>query len=190
MLGIRRETDYAVRTVLHLATMGEGVQLQVRDVADQRALPLSFVRRIVARLSASGILETTRGMGGGIKLARPAAEISMLDVVRAMEGNVTLNPCVLDPHTCPLAEVCPAQRAWVGATAMLEAHLASIHFEALAGGTRRHVAAHRDIQPLPGLPKSKGPLAKKAASPGAKGTSKPKTVPAARRKTARSAGRS
>lgn len=148
LLGIRRETDYAVRTVLHLATLEEGASVQVRDVADQRLLPLSFVRRIVARLGAAGLLETTRGQGGGIRLARPAAEISMLDVVQAMEGEISLNPCVAEPHTCPLAEGCPAQRAWAGASALLEGHLASIRFDALAGTSPDHRVAHKGLKVL------------------------------------------
>jgi Rrf2 family protein len=143
VLGIRRETDYAVRTILHLASVGERTNVQVRDVAAQRRLPLSFVRRIVARLSAAGLLETTRGTGGGIRLARPAAEISMLDVVQAMEGPVALNPCVVAPHTCPLAMACPAQRAWAEATAVLETHLASVRFDRLAEGAHGHLSAHR-----------------------------------------------
>ena len=176
MLGIKRETDYAVRTVLHLATVGEGANVQVRDVADQRRLPLSFVRRIVARLSSSGILETTRGMGGGIRLARPPAEITMLDVVRAMEGSVSLNPCVFEPHFCPLAEGCPAQRAWSDATSILESHLASVDFAALARGQRRHVAAHFGLR-TPALAPAK--KAKKAKAP-----SRPRQAPAPRRKSA------
>jgi Rrf2 family protein len=144
VLGIRRETDYAVRTVLHLASVRDGANVQVREVAAQRRLPLSFVRRIVARLSAAGILDTTRGSGGGIRLARPAGEISMLDVVRAMEGDVALNPCVVAPHSCPLAANCPAQRAWSDATAVLQAHLASVRFDAMARG-RGHAAAHRRL---------------------------------------------
>lgn len=176
MLGIRRETDYAVRTILHLASVGEGVNVQVRDVAAQRRLPLSFVRRIVARLGASGILETTRGMGGGIRLARPAAEISMLDVVRAMEGTVALNPCLIAPHTCPLADDCPAQRAWADATAALETHLSSVRFDALAGGTRRHLAAHRGLQAI-----SARPAKRAKASPKRKPEVKAKPNPAVQR---------
>ena len=183
MLGIKRETDYAVRTVLHLATLGQGDTVQVRDVAIHRQLPLSFVRRIVARLSASGILETTRGMGGGIKLARPAAQISMLDVVRAMEGSVSLNPCVHAPHTCPLSEGCPAQRAWAGATNVLEVHLESIDFETLAVSQRRHAVAHRGLKPLPGLPAAKS-QAKKAASRKPRENVKPNALPAPRVKAA------
>ncbi len=145
MLGIRRETDYAVRTVLHLASVGDAATVTVRDIAAHRRLPLSFVRRIVARLGTAGILETTRGMGGGVKLARPAADISLLDVVGAMEGGVTLNPCVATPHTCPLSEACPAQRAWTDATRVLEQHLGSVRFSALAGGDRRHASVHRAL---------------------------------------------
>jgi Rrf2 family protein len=145
VLGIKRETDYAVRTVLDLASLGDDVLVQVRQIAERKALPLPFVRRIVARLTSAGILATARGMGGGVRLARPAAEISLLDVVRAMEGGVVLNQCLDEKHTCPLARNCPAHRAWMEASAVLEAHLASIRFDGLARNDRRHVDAHRRI---------------------------------------------
>lgn len=156
MLGIRRETDYAVRTILHLASVGDDVAVTVRDIARLRHLPLSFVRRIVARLGAAGILETTRGMGGGVRLARPATDITMFDVLDAMEGGVTLNPCVASPHTCPLSDACPAQRAWTDATRVLVSHLQSVSFSALAGSDRRHTAAHRVLADKP-APRSRAP---------------------------------
>jgi Rrf2 family protein len=150
VLGIKRETDYAVRTVLHLASLGGKTQVQVRDIADQRLLPLSFVRRIVARLSAAGILATICGMGGGIALARPAAQISLLDVVHAMEGKIALNQCLEPQHSCPLADHCPAQNVWAETTAILEAHLASVRFDSLAAGTPQHTDAHRKLVAAPG----------------------------------------
>lgn len=171
MLGIRRETDYAVRTVLHLASVGDGVAVTVRDIARLRHLPLSFVRRIVARLGAAGILETTRGMGGGVRLARPATDITMLDVLDAMEGGVTLNPCVASPHTCPLSDACPAQRAWTEATRVLVSHLESVSFSALAGSDRRHAAAHRVLAEQPA---GRARAARKPSAP----------RPSARRRTA------
>lgn len=145
MLGIKRETDYAVRTVLHLAALGPGAAVQVRDVADQRLLPLSFVRRIVARLGVAGILSTTRGMGGGVELARPPSDITLLDVCRAMGDDIVLNRCTDAEHTCPFASGCPAQMAWSEATGILEAHLASVSFEALARRSVLHSTAHRDL---------------------------------------------
>lgn len=145
MLGIKRETDYAVRTVLHLAALGEGAGVQVRDIADQKLLPLSFVRRIVARLGAAGLLSTTRGMGGGVELARPASQITLLDVCRAMGDDIVLNRCMDAEHVCPFATGCPAQMAWAEATGILEAHLASVSFEALARRSALHSAAHRHL---------------------------------------------
>jgi Rrf2 family protein len=144
MLGIKRETDYAVRTLLHLACLPPGTQVKVKDVAAQKMLPLSFVRRIVARLGSAGLLKTTRGLNGGIALARPAREISLLDVVLAMGDPVRLNQCLDADHTCPLAAFCPVHVAWDDATAALEDHLRHVRFDDLAVG-RRHAAAHRRL---------------------------------------------
>jgi Rrf2 family protein len=83
MQGILRHTDYALRVVFHLAALGAGARVQVKDIAERRLMPAPFVRRVVARLAANGILSTVRGSGGGVRLARPADAISLLDVVRA-----------------------------------------------------------------------------------------------------------
>jgi Rrf2 family protein len=131
--GIGRHTDYAARIVLHLAGLPEGARVPMRKIADERLLPPSFVRRIVAQLAGSGILRTVRGMGGGVGLARPASEISLLDVVRAMEGGIVLNRCVDDPPQCPLSTSCPVQLAWTGATRAVENYLAATRFDQLAG---------------------------------------------------------
>jgi Rrf2 family protein len=128
MQGILRHTDYALRVVFHLAALGAGARVQVKDIAERRLMPAPFVRRVVARLAANGILSTVRGSGGGVRLARPADAISLLDVVRAMEGGIVLNRCVVDRPACPLAETCPVQRAWCEATRLLEEHLGSVAF--------------------------------------------------------------
>jgi len=141
MQGIGRHTDYASRIVLHLASLGDDAQVPVKEIAEKRLLPAPFVRRVVAQLAAAGLLKTTRGNGGGVRLARPAAEISLLDVVRAMEGKVVLNRCVDAPHACPLAAVCPVTRAWTDATRTVEGHLAGVTFAGLVESIAREAAA-------------------------------------------------
>jgi Rrf2 family protein len=101
------------------------------------------VRRVIGRLVAAGIVRTLRGAGGGVALARPAAQVSLLDVVQAMEGGVVLNRCVHTRSACPLAESCPVQATWTELTGTLEHELAAVRFDRLARGTRGHVAAHR-----------------------------------------------
>ncbi len=142
MIGIGRHTDYAARVILHLASLEPGALVPIATIADRRLLPQPFVRRIVRRLAAAGLVETVRGNGGGIRLARPAAEISLLDVVRALEGEVVLNRCVDVPEACPLSESCPVQREWTRVTRNLEADLEKIRFSELADKLEEHVSHH------------------------------------------------
>ena len=146
MLGISRQTDYAARVVLHLACLAPGARVPIADIAKHRMLPLDFVRRIVGDLVKAGILATSRGSGGGVSLARPAEEISLGEVVRAIEGGVALNHCVSDRRVCPLASACPVQSVWVEATQVLDDSLGSVRFSALAQRGVTHQPAHLRVQ--------------------------------------------
>ena len=145
MLGISRQTDYAARVVLHLACLAPGAKVPIADIAKHRMLPLDFVRRIVGDLVKAGVLMTSRGSGGGVSLARPAGDISLGEVVHAMEGGIALNHCVSDRRVCPLAAACPVQSVWVEATKVLDDYLGSVRFDALALGPNGHVVAHQKI---------------------------------------------
>jgi Rrf2 family protein len=136
MIGISRQTDYACRILLHLAMHEPGGRLTARAIADQRLIPQSLVRRIVAQLSITGLLKTSRGNAGGMVLARPAAEISLLDVMQAMEGTVSLNACVEDPAGCPLMSVCSVHETWCKAHQGLIAELQQATFDKLAARGR------------------------------------------------------
>jgi Rrf2 family protein len=142
MVGISRQTDYAARLVLHLASLPEGTRASIAEIAEARLLPAPFVRRLIGGLAKAGILQTARGTGGGIALARPASDISLLDVVTALEGPIVLNQCLDGHHHCPLAHGCPIQTAWAEAARTLETHLAAVRFDALARSPETHLAAH------------------------------------------------
>jgi Rrf2 family protein len=137
MITIRRDTDYAVRVVLHLSMLGEGARITAEEVAAQRLLPRAFVRRIIGRLGAAGLLRTVRGAGGGIALSRPASEVSLLDVVAAMEGGFALNCCVDDPKACPLTKDCPVRRSWITVSNQIAGSLGAIRFDHLAKVSNR-----------------------------------------------------
>lgn len=132
MLIINRETDYAARIVLFLARRPPGARTTAQEVARLCHVPRAIVRRVVTRLGNAGLLTSTRGVGGGIALARPPAEISLLDVVEAMEGSPILNACVRDPQECPLMEQCTVHLAWVQASGLLTDFLRNTTFAGLA----------------------------------------------------------
>ena len=72
MIGISRQSDYAARLVLHLACLEPGTRVSIPEISKTRLLPAPFTRRLVGSLVKAGILQTLRGTGGGISLARPA----------------------------------------------------------------------------------------------------------------------
>jgi Rrf2 family protein len=135
MITISRETDYAVRVILHLALLEPGDRAVAQDIARARLIPRALVRRVVTRLAAAGLIITSRGSDGGIVLARPPENISLLDVVEAMEGPLGLNICVLDEAACPLVPTCAAHDEWAGARRVLAEYLGGITFAKLAGTT-------------------------------------------------------
>lgn len=145
MMRIARQTDYAARLLLHLASLGAGASASIAEIADQRQLPVAFVRRMVAPLVTAGILRTSRGSHGGVQLGRPAAEISLGDLVRAMEGPILLNECVHTEGACPFEKGCPVQKAWTTVSDSLDAQLSSIRFDALVGGDASHAHAHAKL---------------------------------------------
>ncbi len=133
MITISRETDYAARVLLHLSLQDAGARATAQQIAQQRLIPRALVRRVVTRLAAANLVVTTRGSEGGISLARPASEISLLEVVEAMEGPLALNQCVVEPGICPLVPACNVHVAWVHARDIIRTHLQEITFDQLAG---------------------------------------------------------
>ncbi|MBI2325070.1 MAG: Rrf2 family transcriptional regulator [Chloroflexi bacterium] len=105
---LTREADYALRTMLEVATQPFGELTTTTQVSRHRLVPLPFVRKIVPRLAAAGLLRTRRGKSGGLMLARQPDEISLLAVIDAVSADtITINRCVLQPETCPLQPICP-----------------------------------------------------------------------------------
>ena len=101
---LTRQADYAIRCVLEVA---RHERLAAAEIATRQGLSPSFVGKIVGSLARAGILETRRGASGGVSLGRPPQDISILEVVEAVQGPIRLNRCVRVPPACSLVETCP-----------------------------------------------------------------------------------
>ncbi len=134
MISISRQTDYASRVLLHLALLPPNARVTAQEISRRRVIPPAFVRRIITHLGKANLITTTRGSGGGLALARPSGEISLLDVVQAVEGPLALNPCTIDPATCPLVQTCPVHDEWMHARELLVNELSQATFNRLAQG--------------------------------------------------------
>jgi Rrf2 family protein len=105
MAVIRRDSDYAVRALSELARGGRDV-VSVGVLAEQIRVPEEFLRKIMQRLNAHDIVSSTRGPFGGYSLARDSREISLGDVVEAVQGEIVVNECFEDPEICDNVRVC------------------------------------------------------------------------------------
>lgn len=132
---ITRQADYAVRAVLHLARNGEQ-RVATNVIADEQHIPPSFLAKIVSQLSIAGLLHTSRGARGGVTLAREPKEISLLEVIEAIDGPIQLNECVGENGICTFSDECPLRPVWCEAHEQLVSRLKGTNFaDILAKGS-------------------------------------------------------
>jgi Rrf2 family cysteine metabolism transcriptional repressor len=92
------KAEYGVRLLIQLGRKGGAQPVSLKAVAERENLPLAYLERIAALLKKAGLVAATRGAHGGYVLARPAAEITMDEVVLALEGAIAPMDCFLDDH--------------------------------------------------------------------------------------------
>lgn len=125
---ITRQADYAVRAVLHLARMGNTERAATSTVAEEQHIPPSFLAKIISQLSIAGLLHTSRGARGGVTLARDPQDITLLEVVEAIDGPIRLNECIGNEGACTFDENCPIKTVWCQAQEELVQRLKNTSF--------------------------------------------------------------
>jgi Rrf2 family protein len=128
---ITKQADYAVRAVLYLAGLTDGRRAPTSQIARDQKIPPSFLAKIVSQLSVAGMVQTSRGARGGVTLARDPSEITLLEVVEAIDGPIALNECVTDASVCSFGADCPVHGVWCEAQARLVKDLSTTNFGGL-----------------------------------------------------------
>lgn len=126
--------DYAVVMMAAAARRcGASCRLNATMLAGETGLPLPTVQKLVSKLSAAGLIESTRGTGGGFRLARPAAAISVADIVEAIEGPIALTTCVdVSRHDCAVEGSCRVRPHWAAVNGAVKGALAGVSLASLS----------------------------------------------------------
>ena len=127
---ITRETDYGVRCVLYLARKAQEIA-PVNEIAKAMHIPKSFLAKILQRLVKAGIVISGRGISGGFSLAKKPENISILDVVKAIQGDSAINICAIDKKMCRLSKTCSVHPVWVELRGIIERRLQKENFAKL-----------------------------------------------------------
>jgi FeS assembly SUF system regulator len=125
--------DYAVVTMSAAARHCGGTRVSAAQLAEETGLPAPTVQKLVSRLTAAGLLRSSRGAGGGLKLARPAAAITLADIIEAVEGPIALTACVDNgKHDCGLESACAVRPHWGLVNEAMRGALAEVPLTRLA----------------------------------------------------------
>ncbi len=103
---LTKRGDYAVRAMLALARAPQGRLTSVRRIAEEMSIPVRFLPQVMGDLAAAGLVAATTGRAGGYRLARPAAAITLLDVIESVESDSRRRTCVLRGGPCGLDGFC------------------------------------------------------------------------------------
>jgi FeS assembly SUF system regulator len=112
MLRLSRLADYGVVLMSQMAGSGEDLH-NAQTMADATQLPLPTVSKVLSVLARAGLLTAMRGAKGGFKLARSARQISVAEIISALDGPVALTQCIeRGPGACEVEGICSTRRGW------------------------------------------------------------------------------
>ncbi len=124
---LTRAADYAVRVMIHFATLPEKERVLLPALAKATGAPGSFLSKVMQSLARAGFIVSRRGQAGGFELLESGRKASMRQVIEAIDGPIYLNVCLMPGKSCKRKSWCPAHPAWTKAQAgMMEVLNASM----------------------------------------------------------------
>ncbi len=122
---------YGLRAMLELAQYYGGGPVLIRTIAENQGLSSKYLHALLTSLKSAGLVRSVRGSGGGFKLARAPSEISVKEIISALEGNLCLSDCVTDPKSCQRSKRCVTNALWHDISVYIDNFLGSVTLEDL-----------------------------------------------------------
>ncbi len=136
--------DYAIVVMSAIARHDGDVRFSATSLSDETGVPLPTAQKLMGRLAAAGLLESARGTGGGFALARPSDQISLADIVEAVEGPIAMTACIEETrHECALEDNCRVRPHWGAVNGAIRGALAGVSLETLAHDVSHAVRPER-----------------------------------------------
>jgi Rrf2 family transcriptional regulator, iron-sulfur cluster assembly transcription factor len=112
MMGLTQKTEYAIRGMLYVARLEDGQSASLDIIASEMKVPRPFLAKIFQTLVKSGLIKSSRGVGGGFMLVRPPEQITLCEIVEAMEGPIIPNQCLMGEGVCSFQKTCTVHPVW------------------------------------------------------------------------------
>lgn len=128
---LTRAAEYAIRCMIYLSRQGQGILTSRQEIAEQADIPTHFLAKIAQDLAKADLIEIRQGSRGGFVLRKNPADITLLEVVETMIGEISLNDCVARPGGCKVSYHCAVHRIWLDARDHLRKTLREVSFDQL-----------------------------------------------------------
>ena len=148
VMDITRRCDYALR-ILEAAYESGDSYVSVADISEQEDIPYAFARSIQHDLVKGGLIKTVRGARGGLALDCDPAQITLLEVLEAVQGPVSVSLCAVDAEYCKRRGGCSYNKLWMGADSLLNSYFDSITLKELMEQGGRHPVIRKAIDSAP-----------------------------------------
>ena len=119
MIRLTKAGEYGLRAIRYLVENGEEPRVSIGDISEHKNIPEPFLRKLFKPLVKNDIIHSTRGVAGGVRLARKPEDITVLEVVEALEGPLALNDCLLTDAECEFMTECGMHDVWDEAQAAM-----------------------------------------------------------------------
>lgn len=129
---LTRAGEYAVRCMVYLAYKGKGFLVSKQEVAKKADIPPHFLAKIAQDLARANMINIKQGPKGGYSLLKEPEDISLLQVVEVMIGEIFLNECVGRPITCKVSTSCSVHKVWKAARTQLRETLDGVNLAELS----------------------------------------------------------
>ncbi len=146
MIRLSKLTDYGIIILRNLATDSEGERKSARDIAHETQLPVPTVSKLMKILTKKGFLESHRGVRGGYALAKPSKEISLAEIIEALEGPLAITDCHTEDSQCIQKSICPLRGHWKLINDAINGALEGINLNKMAKTTDQDLPTNQ-VQP-------------------------------------------
>ena len=134
---------HALRALIYLAEKDDGRPVLIREIADAAGVPRQSLAKLLQSLRNQGLVRSTKGPGGGYRLARPAGEMGVAEVIEAVDGHIDLREsCVLGLDECSDVARCALHDAWMVFREKYDATIAGMSLLDASYALRRKQVAH------------------------------------------------
>jgi Rrf2 family iron-sulfur cluster assembly transcriptional regulator len=133
---VRRNTDYALRIMIHLARCDGYESVSCRTISDRQVVPYQLSCKLMQKLHGAGLVKSCMGVKGGFQLNKHPSKISLLDIIETVQKPVCLNRCVLSVSSCSRKKVCTVRPKLTKLQNYISNYLAQISLAELAEGSK------------------------------------------------------